>query len=234
EGRAACVHEAKPLLALMPAGTLRMQIEREFARLVKLTPEELAGMLEAAPETPLHAAAHDARQGEPDYAEPPGFMDMPSEGFVQAEPWENPPGEPARGARRTQQRSRAVTPMAKRLLRLLLAHPELVDRLGDQQLEILEQGPHLVLVRDLIALAHTSGARHVGALLQAADPAQELTQVLNSLSTELLEQEDLPDPWAEWNDALHRIELETIKAEQSELIAGGLRDDASRLRYQEL
>jgi len=234
EGRAACVHEAKPLLALMPAGTLRMQIEREFARLVKLTPEELAGMLEAAPETSLHAAAHDARQGEPDYAEPPGFMDMPSEGFVQAEPWENPPGEPARGARRTQQRSRAVTPMAKRLLRLLLAHPELVDRLGDQQLEILEQGPHLILVRDLIALAHTSGARHVGALLQAADPAQELTQVLNSLSTELLEQEDLPDPWAEWNDALHRIELETIKAEQSELIAGGLRDDASRLRYQEL
>src|SRR5690606_22858855 len=94
--------------------------------------------------------------------------------------------------------------------------------------------PHLVLVRDLIALAHTSGARHVGALLQAADPAQELAQVLNSLSTELLEQDDLPEPLAERNDVLHRIELDAIKAEQSELIAGGLRDEASRRRYQEL
>src|SRR3546814_17986727 len=62
------------------------------------------------------------------------------------------------------------TPMAKRLLRLLLAHPELVSSLGDQQLEILEHGPHLVLVRDLITLANLSGARHAGALLQAADP----------------------------------------------------------------
>src|SRR5690606_38670664 len=43
EGRAACAHEAKPLLALLPEGTtLRIQIEREFARLVQLTPEELA------------------------------------------------------------------------------------------------------------------------------------------------------------------------------------------------
>src|SRR5690606_7088171 len=92
----------------------------------------------------------------------------------------------------------------------------------------------LVLVRDLIALAHTSGARHVGALLQAADPAEELAQVLNSLSTELLEQDDLPDPLAEWNDALHRIELDAIKTEQSELIAGGLEDEASRQRYQKL
>ncbi|TAL81122.1 MAG: DNA primase, partial [Candidimonas sp.] len=50
EGRAACVHEAKPLLASLPEGTvLRVQIEREFARLVQLTPEELAAMLAAAP-----------------------------------------------------------------------------------------------------------------------------------------------------------------------------------------
>src|SRR5690606_8934716 len=233
EGRAACVHEAKPLLALMPPGTLRMQIEREFARLVKLTPEELAGMLEAAPDAPP-LPVHDVRPGEPAYAEPPGFMDVPSASFVPAEPWESTPGEPVRGGGRPLQRSRAVTPMAKRLLRLLLAHPELVDQLGDQQLEILQQGPHLVLVRDLIALAHTSGARHVGALLQAADPAQELAQVLNSLSTELLDQDDLPDPLAEWNDAMHRIELEAIKAEQSELIAKGLKDEASRQRYQKL
>lgn len=239
EGRAACVHEAKPLMKLIPPGTLRMQIEREFAHLVRLTPEELAGMFEAVPDTPL--ALSDEPMVSMGQAEPPGFMDdVPTE-FVRDVPWKQPAGPgpgrasgrgPGRSARA--QRSRAVTPMAKRLLRLLLAHPELVDRLGDQQLEILEHSPHLVLVRDVIALAHTSGARHVGALLQAADPAQELAQVLSSLSKELLEQDDLPDPWAEWNDAMHHIEIDIVKAEQSELIAGGLQDEASRLRYQKL
>src|SRR3546814_18602216 len=110
------------------------------------------------------------------------------------------------------------SPMAKRLLRLLLAHPELVSSLVDQQLEILEHGPHLVLVRDLITLANLSGARHAGALLQAADPGSDLEALLASLTPELLAQEDLPDPQTEWNDALRRIELDAIKAEQSALV----------------
>ncbi|MBV6306038.1 DNA primase, partial [Candidimonas humi] len=60
EGRAACVHEARPLLAMLPEGTtLRLQIEREFARQVLLTPEELAAMLAAQPpgRQPLAVAA---------------------------------------------------------------------------------------------------------------------------------------------------------------------------------
>ena len=31
--------------------------------------------------------------------------------------------------------------LAKRLLGLLLAHPELVDSMGDQQLEVIDHGP---------------------------------------------------------------------------------------------
>src|SRR5699024_12650931 len=130
-------------------------------------------------------------------------------------------------------RPRAVTPMAKRWLRLLLAHPALVQRVGDQQLEILEHSPHLVLVRDLITLANVSGAQHAGALLEAADPESDLAQVLAPLTTELLDEEDLPDPHSEWNDALHRIELDAIKAEQSAHVRAGLQDQASQKRYQE-
>src|SRR3546814_6307965 len=48
EGRAACVYEARPLLALLPEGALRLQIEREFAHLVRLTPEELMRMMAEA------------------------------------------------------------------------------------------------------------------------------------------------------------------------------------------
>ncbi|MGB6105381.1 MAG: DNA primase [Pusillimonas sp.] len=252
EGRAACAHEAKPLLALLPEGTtLRIQIEREFARLVQLTPEELTELMADA--AAAAAATAPTESGAPVFAspagpgphnsqdEPPGFMDGPAHepgdygGFPSYEAPEASvaSGRPARGAGR-RNKARTVTPMAKRLLRLLLAHPELVSGLGDQQLEILEHGPHLVLVRELIALANMSGARHAGALLQAADPGSDLEAVLAALTPELLDQEDLPDPHAEWNDALRRIELDAIKAEQSALVEAGLRDDASRKRYQEL
>lgn len=244
EGRAACVHEAKPLFDLLPAGALRMQIEREFARLVQLTPEELAQMFRGVPDA-QPAMAEDtalAPQGAPwlDAEEPPGFLDavpmdlddFPPPGFEVHHGEPQTPAPAKSFARRVNPRS--VTPMAKRLLRLLLAHPELVSGLGDQQLEILEHGPHLVLVRELITLANMSGARHAGALLQAAEPGSDLAGVLASLSPELLAQEELPDPRGEWNDALRRIELEAIKAEQSALVQAGLKDVSSQRRYQEL
>jgi DNA primase len=256
EGRAACVHEAKPLLALLPESTLRVQIEREFAKLVQLTPEELAQMIQDMPAQAAPAPSEPAEVGRGDSGpyfggdEPPGFMDVPNfdpgeahfypgEADFHDRPAPDGPGRAKSGESRPNparrgNKVRTVTPMAKRLLRLLLAHPELVASLGDQQLEILEHGPHLVLVRDLITLANLSGARHAGALLQAADPGSDLQAVLDSLTPELLAQEDLPDPQAEWNDALRRIELEAIKAEQSALVADGMKDEFSRKRYQEL
>jgi len=107
-----------------------------------------------------------------------------------------------------------------------------VDALGDQQLETLARGPHLIMVRALIELIVSSGARHAGALLQAAEPESELALVLRSISTDILTQTDLPEPMAEWNDAMHKVEVDVIRAEQSELIAAGLPDTASRERYQ--
>src|SRR3546814_6875326 len=107
--------------------------------------------------------------------------------------------------------------LARRLLALLLAHPELVDSMGDQQLEVLDKGPHLGLVRDLIMLAQASGARHVGALLQAADPDSDLATVLKGMRADLLVQEDLPEPQTEWDDALRRIEFDRSEEHKSEL-----------------
>ena len=105
--------------------------------------------------------------------------------------------------------------LAKRLLGLLLAHPELVDSMGDQQLEVIDHGPHLGLVRDLIMLAQSSGARHVGALLEAAEPDSDLATVLKGLRADVLSQEDLPDPQTEWDDALRRIEFDSAKLEMA-------------------
>ena len=57
EGRASCLHEAKPLLAAIPECALRVQIEREMAKLVQLTPEEMAQVLAQQPAKPFGAPA---------------------------------------------------------------------------------------------------------------------------------------------------------------------------------
>lgn len=370
EGRAACVHEAAPLLAQLPESALRVQIEREFARMVLLTPEELSGLLARAVPSPVSAVdaelarqpqadglvpvsaiqgkgyssrvtlasspdarvasvadaerrgsaaagsraseqSHDADGYDPEFdslvqgayahhgdtdpdagfdedafagsAPVPDLYAMPADsgyfspvddpqGAYAARPHDAPYagvsrtrfarqgsdearsfgsggqhnargawGGKGQGKARTaatmvapRGAARSVTPMAKRVLRLLFAHPGLVTGLGDQELEILEHGPHMVLVKDLITLINASGAGHAGALLQAAESGSELHEVLQPLARELMGQDDLPDPEAEWSDALRRIELEAIKAEQSDLIASGLTDEASKVRYQEL
>src|SRR5690606_19655711 len=209
-----------------------LQIEREMARQVLLTPEEMAQLMAQAPARPYGAApvgaapagaapavqpvstpagrgADAGTEGGPDFHDvpPPDFDYEPVGLDYDGEPagsGRSPPaGRP--GARRGQgdwqgrqsgwkggkqgkgewrgrrddevggyQGRRSMPSLAKRLLALLLAHPELVDGMGDQQLEVLDKGPHLGLVRDLVLLAQASGARHVGALLQAADPDSDL------------------------------------------------------------
>lgn len=255
EGRAACVHEARPLFAQMPEGGYRLQVEREFAQRVRLTPEELSQMLAQDPGSRRFAppaaggggSQGDAVQGaasrgmagafhRPAPDDGPGF-DADEPGWMRSL---EPDGSAAEGrvasgrqwpGRRSA--SRLVTPMARRLLRLLLAHPDLVARLGDQQLELLAQHPHLKLVRDLVGLASGCGATHAGALLEAADPDSDLAHAIQDLSTELLAQ-DLPDPQAEWDDALRALERQTVQEQCDRLIQGGLSTDDERRRYQEL
>jgi DNA primase len=221
------VFEARPLLTQIPPGVLKVQIEHEFARQMRLTPEELTHMLAQPARPGLPGARPPAAAVEPsllvDNAGAPGGGGAP------------PPRYPPEGrapARRDANRSRRVTPMAKRLLRLLCLHPELVDKLSEQQLEILEHSPHLDLVRQLIGVIGMTEARHIGGLLQAAPPGSELEAALQSLRETLLAEEALPAPLAEWNDAVQQVEIESIKAEQSALIASGMSSEAERQRYQ--
>ena len=289
EGRASCSHEAKPLLAAIPECALRVQIEREMAKLVQLTPEEMAQVLAQQPAKLFGAPA--AAKPQPAGDVPTGssgsdtgfmdggydfaghdFHDFPAEesdytdyGHFTA-PMASPPvrqevsravsvarnGSPGRLERQGRlegqghwkgrreddvggfEGRRTMPSLAKRLLGLLLAHPELVDSMGDQQLEVIDHGPHLGLVRDLIMLAQSSGARHVGALLEAAEPDSDLATVLKGMRADVLSQEDLPDPQTEWDDALRRIEFDSAKLEMAKLAAGGLATEEARKRYMEL
>ena len=222
EGRSACVYEAAPILSDIPEGALRRQIFNDFAQKVRLTREEFEGFLGAHPRVVQRNRA----------ALTPG-SDVPV--TVSAAPMTQTLTERTDSAWQTQaQRRRSVAPLAKRLLSLLLAHPGLAEQLGEQQLEVLEQDANLALVREFILLVQSSGARHLGALLEAADPDSDLADVLTGLSGELMAQTDLPDPTAEWEDALKRIELDSIKRLQAALIAQGLDTDDAIKKYQEL
>jgi DNA primase len=273
EGRAACMHEARPLLGTIPACGLKTQIERELGKLVQLTPEEVTQALaQPAPATafPAPAAAGGRSPGSaavsPGEQEPPASWDMgvPDDaeappdfaydpipdggpppswggGKPQKDKWvRSKSGRDGKWGRRQDDVGGVIAPrrpvptLARRLLRLLLSHPELVDTMGDQQLEVLDRGPHLGMVRDLIVLAQRSGARHLGALLEAAEPESDIELVLRSMSADLLGEEELPNPQAEWDDALHRIEFDAIKNEMAELVQSGLREHQERERYQEL
>ena len=251
EGRSALVHEARPLLAQVPAITLKIQLQNELARLVQLTPEELSQLMAQLP-PPTMAGLPDSngfRAGADRSGSAQGnrWVDQASRG-QESGAYESSLGGPqsgrpvfgARSSGRTPGVSsagmsrRSVTPLARRLLRLFLTHPELIDDLGDQQLEILHRGPNLEMVRDLIVLAQSTGARHVGALIQVADPGADLGVLLASVAADLMAQETLPNPQAEWEDAVRRIELESLKAEQEALIAEGLNNLQSQQNYQEL
>jgi len=249
EGRAACVHEARPLLDAVPEGVLRAQMQRELAQLVRLTPEELAKMFVGTP--PAQTGGLDALPvpaGIPIEATRSVLTDIPESydtpPSVARDEWADGAGgvRDRRGAGRRHAATlgvapaagRPVTSLARKLARLVVAHPALVDAMGDQQLEILDRGPHLGLVRDLVLLARTSGAQHLGGLVAAADPSSDLADMLNSMAADVLLQEDLPDPQAEWEDALRRIEIEALVAEQAALVAAGLPDQAAQDHYREL
>jgi len=242
EGRAACLHEARPLITQIPESGIKTQIGHDFAKLVSLTSEELIKDLAFYQE---ETAARTSVVLQPVVTHSPAMPAFESSAFdgfneiLDAVPFDDFP--PARvekaksfsiGGKRNS--GKQVTPLAKRLLRLLAMHPALVDQIADQQLEVLSHSPHLILVREFISLAISSGARHMGALLQAVDESSDLYAILSSISVETIDMEELPHPLDEWNDALQRIEMDSLRSEQAKLVQEGLNSEVARQRYKAL
>jgi len=237
EGRAACVHEAKPLLAALPTGALRLQLERELAQQVRMTPEEVTALFAqiATPAVAAPLTVTTAPQPDIDPAYDALSHDDPLSARTSAR---HPQDGFEPYPRRHTGLRRPVVSLARRLIRLVLTHPKLVENMGDQQLEMLDQAEHLHIVRDLIVLAKASGAPHLAGLIAAAQAQSDgdtaLLELLHAQAAEVMAQEELPDPQTEWEDALRRIEIEVWKTEQDALIAAGLPDASARARYQEL
>ncbi|GAA4340088.1 DNA primase [Pigmentiphaga soli] len=267
EGRARCVHDARPLLQAMPAGALRLQVQRELAQLTRLTPEELGQLipLQDVPSGPLvqsgpqirgtSAVAPRQESNGTEAADDSRWEEVPHEEFDDAQFQPRAPGPSGRAGggrngfrrfdRKGWQRGRddgppaytgprpVVVPLAARLLQLLLAHPALVEHIDGEAERLLGQHGDFRPVRDLVELVRSSGARHAGALLQAAEGGP-LAQPLVLASTATIYEEELPDPAGELRDALRRIEFQIVRDETAALVASGLRDPEQKARYEAL
>ncbi len=229
EGRAQCIRAAGPVLQAMPAGVLRLQITRDLAERVKLTPDELAQLirLEEKPSGPLvqSEGRRPARQAT-----------VASEGGLRHKrrnPTAEGQADPAGWANHRNLRRTPVIGLSTRLLRLLLAHPQLVQNVDAVHLERIAQLPGFESVLALSDLVRNSGAQHTGAILQAAT-GTPLEKTLTEEAAHTLLVEELPEPATELRDALRTLSLRALRAEQKRLAAEAAQNPDVLARYAEV
>lgn len=235
EGRAACLNAAISLVDQIPTSTIRTQIEKELARLVRFTADEFSVVLQRHQAgknstTSVHSmASSSASEPLPERVAPTAPL---SEHATQTRKTSSYRATPTyQRARPKADAIRQPMPLARQLLSLLANHPSLLDKIGERQLEILRQHPHMEVVVEFISFAFRSGARHIGSLIQQAEHGSPLHQLLLSLGKDSSSIEALPNPEAEWNDALKKLELDILQAEINTLISSGMETESERRRY---
>ncbi|MDO5666543.1 MAG: DNA primase [Alcaligenaceae bacterium] len=237
EGRAACLKEALTLVDQIPQSTIRTQIENELSRLVRFTSDEFRSALSRYQADKEASSRGFAISDRATYSQQSSGAISPTietraprqlmpEQSKQVRSRDNYPKK-----RRAHEAIRQPQPLARQLLSLLANHPVILDKIGERQLEILRQHPHMEVVVDFIAFAFASGARHIGSLIQQAEQGSPLHQLLISLGRDNSTIESLPNPEAEWSDAIKRIELDNLEAEIATLIGSGIETDDQRKRY---
>ncbi len=127
-----------------------------------------------------------------------------------------------------------VPSLTKRLLVLLLMHPELFDSIRDDQIDILNHDTNTILVKELIYLARNSGTRQIELFKNFLKSNSPLSSILDELINDIVFRDRLPNPQKELDDAFHHIKFELLKNEMNKLALSGLKSDFSKKRYQEL
>ncbi|MGW8182456.1 MAG: DNA primase [Burkholderiales bacterium] len=191
EGRARCLHEAKPLLRQMQANLLRVQLLRELGEKCRLPADEVAQLCELAPKASAPRA--------------------PAPRYTRAAP----------------------TPLARTLLRVLIANPSLAMRVTDEQRALLD-AQELAPVAELIDLLR-EGEIVAPAMLVEATRSSPHANLFQQVAGEVMVgTDDEQSAQADWTGAFLQLELVQVQSEYQRLTAGGARDEAERRRFQEL
>lgn len=218
EGRATCLHDIRPMLIQIPNEVaLRLQIEKDVARLLSLTYEELKADL-------VHFVESQQQRHLPVSTET-SEVDV----FVKNT------SRPAK--QRTLPRrmaSRTVDPLALRIFRLVINHPEVLQVVTERQLEILGQQPHYELVAQFLTLCMTKGTAVLGHLQLSLVDNEEIQRIIMSVEKDSLHDEVLSDPKAEWLGIINRVEVETLKQMLGAFTSADLKDEEKIKRYRQL
>ncbi len=126
--------------------------------------------------------------------------------------------------------------LERQVLRILLAHPVLAQELNDAALDLIagtapDQGEMLRTVA--LAARQVSGESGFAGLAEALrGQGEELDRLLGEVAAETPSELDLAR--RELAGAVRQTRMKILKAEQDQLAAAGLPDDAARQRYRDI
>jgi len=207
EGRARFLALARPLLQALPQAALRMQLLHRIAEVGAVAPAELERFVGSAPPSRRSPAPEAAQRREP------------------------PPGE--RPAQRPTLRPRTAPPALARRVRLLSAlHPALARDPYDAAFLPRE-------IVDWLALLHAQPAGSSLAVIcesLRADHPELVTALERDAAADrsMVAEMSLEEARAEFQGALSQLRDRTMRDELDAIVAGGMRTDEERARYQEL
>ena len=134
-----------------------------------------------------------------------------------------PPPVRRRGAPAAYPR-KAPTPLARQLLRVLVANPGVAYRLSAEQRALLD-APELGSVLELVDALKDSGATTSAMVFEATRESQYAVLYQEVAGEALSVTDDEQSARADFAGALNQIEMARIRSEHERLTAGGLRDE---------
>jgi DNA primase len=128
----------------------------------------------------------------------------------------------------------APAPLATRLLRLLMGNPTVAAAISDEQCALLVSDPDLAPVAALIKLLRASGATSLGVAFEATRDS-EYADIYEAVTAETLLAAGSDEAVrADLDGVFAQLELKRVENEYTRLSASGVRDEAERVRFQEL
>lgn len=238
EGRAACLHEIRAMLVQIPQeAIIRLQIEKDIAKLLGLTHEELKQDLAQYLEAQQLRQAQYAQHGQQSVSSTVvahedvfGVRSTVSESSSSGK-LVSPKRPTPKFKGRTH---RTVDPLSLRIIRLVINHPELIHSMTERQLEILNKQPHYELVVQFLAICMAQGTAVVGHLQPYLANEEEIQRIIMSTDKDSLHDEVLNDPIAEWLGIIKKVEIEGLKQALSEFTSADLQDEQKVHRYRQL
>jgi len=220
EGRARLASNARPLWNALPDGALKRQLLGEIAALVQLDAQDLAQLWEA----PVRGG-HAARKTE----RPRAADEHLASGYSRKS--ERAPST------RVSSRQQPADRRPDHAARLLLAHSHLWDQLSSEDHALLcaLPGAHGELLSWLEAQLHEHGPLPWGALHDALQehPSLGLAHKLMT-GSDLLPTEDHGEALAELRNLLKPMQIEQLKAAETEALGAASTDPQAQQRYREL